>query len=203
VLGADLTPERCRVCLGARCFSHCGGIGHYADTRLIAGGGSQGWEWQVFARGPYFAGQVWRGAEVLTFGGLGHTDSEVVMNETLAAFSAHSMPEAELCGPPPEALLRELPQDAVRLPALLPGHTLGALASLAGHAAVRAADVGHSLRRRTIDVVDVVKDWLERSDAEWVELANAEDMSPRMVERCRQLRDRELVDLFARISGAL
>lgn len=180
VCGAVLGNLHCDVCYGRRCFTHCGGVDHFGGQVFARGGsGSVTWKIAEVAAGR-FQGQLYRVQEGRI---------SIVLTATSAS--------------PNEVLDRlEEETDQLERDHASAAGTIDKPATItsAAAAAVRATRGTPEQRQR---VLAEVIEWLRSSETKWDELPRDTETAWQTIERCQDLHNRLMVELFARIGGAL
>ncbi len=181
VLGKDL---HCDVCGGGRCYQHCAGVDHF-HGQLITAGTVGRLEWKiVLIAVSRLRGQLYRrtaGLEILA------TVSGTNVEEVIGQLD-HRARELEQLDqvPPPE-------------PARRASRNLNA-----GLFDMLAASEGKITPQKRTELVVEVIEWLRSCNEQWVQLADKFTMyDGEGLAICRNLHDQQVVELFARLAGAL
>ena len=174
VIAADL---RCDVCVGNRCYSHCGGIDHFGGHTVDEGGsGALRWKVAEITAG-HFQGQVWRsiqdplGLKIFgTVAGKSRADVNASLRELLARFEAQHETERR---------------------------------ADTWSAAVDATK-GVLVRKRA-ELLREVIDWLRETETDWSEFeANMPTSALSLAaQEGKKLHDQQIADLFARLGAGL
>lgn len=180
LIGRDV---RCGICEATRCYQHCASLDHFGGL-LVSRGGSGDLEWKlVEISAGRFAGQIARGAELLAVVGLA---TRMPMAEVLAQLMDR-IRELEAAAAPPPLPLARINQTFVGL-----GEALEFVCKLP-HGKPLARD-------KRAELAEEVIAWLRSCETAWERLAY--DL-PETADRAKELHDRQVVELFSRLAGAL
>lgn len=199
ILGAEL--RRCDCCGGRKCYAHCGSVRHFDHTEVNRCGGAR-WDMIVvkFDHSDLYVGELRE---------IDGSTGAMRVRWTTTPYESSDEAAKRLFGEMDAIHERErIPQRDAAVLALRFGAEAAADVAQPDDDVARAlshllAGVELSDRARRARVSEALRNWLEETAEAWDDLSAAVDMNPRMVERCRELRDGQIADLFARLGGVL
>ena len=197
ILGSNIT---CRVCLGERCFPHCGGLEHFKGRTVSHGGaGSLDWYVSEIASGLY-GGQIVRRLtdpadvpmgvrfEIVATVSNGNRSPDVVVAELMRKIDSLDPTVAPL-------LSGKYEPPKVRQVGRIDDATDQLLAATKG----KLSDT-----KRAELVLEVIE-WLRGCEEDWGNdiYVQSWDTIDALLEAAKKWHDRKVVELFSRLTGAL